>query len=774
MSVTAEPRGTAAVDQRPRRAWYLAGAIVAVVFFSYCVIGLLHVLESEPTFWRLILGLLGTGSLLTIQLLYFSRPSSRLRSPFSYAMLGAQALLGYLPLLPFGQAWINMPGFLAGSVLLVLPRPHAWSVFAAIVASMAGVQAALNGAPLDICYTAIGAALSGISVFLLTGLARSVVELHTARTELAKGAVAEERLTFARNLHDLLGLSLSSIAFKGELTNRLVTKDPCLAKLELAEITEIARRALADVRSVARGYQERSLEQECRAALSVLTASDVDVRLDADPVDLPVRVRTVLAAVLHEGVTNVLRHSGVQRCDIVLRQAGKTVTIDVANDGVMPGPGPDDMDGRDTTAEIEDLSAQVTELGGTLLARKEAGGGFRLSADIPLTAERPDRRGKRHHRGSVERSTELTGGLAHTLLVTVLSGFCLAAVIHLLYLTETMWHIALSIACLGALLALQLSYFSRPTAELRSRRGYALLLVQAGLVYLPLIELGGNWVSLPGMLAGSALLVLRPAAGWTVFALVGISVAAVRGGFTTAPEDIPFNVLATVNTGLLVFGLSWLTRVANELDASRQRLAEVAVAEERLRFARDLHDLLGLSLSAIALKTELADRLLLADPRRAAAEVAEILALSRHALTDVRSVAGGYQELSLDQESRSAETALIAADVQVRVTVQTRDLPVRVGTVLAVVLREGVTNVLRHSKVEQCEIAVRHEAGTVSLEIVNDGVHDPSGDPGSSTPRSGGGSGIRNLSERVAALGGELSAEPEPDGRFRLRAVVPA
>ena len=92
----------------------------------------------------------------------------------------------------------------------------------------------------------------------------------------------------------------------------------------------------------------------------------------------------------------------------------------------------------------------------------------------------------------------------------------------------------------------------------------------------------------------------------------------------------------------------------------------MAVAEERLRFARDLHDLLGLSLSAITLKSELTRRLLDTDPDRAAEELTEILGLARQALADVRSVASGYRELSLDNESRSARSVLAAADVEVR------------------------------------------------------------------------------------------------------------
>ncbi|WP_249027017.1 sensor histidine kinase, partial [Amycolatopsis lexingtonensis] len=291
-------------------------------------------------------------------------------------------------------------------------------------------------------------------------------------------------------------------------------------------------------------------------------------------------------------------------------------------------------------------------------------------------------------------------------------------------------------------------------------------------------------------------------AGWAFFA---VNIAAYAEIQRISGADITstvFYTAATVLTGLAVFGLLWLVRLVTELDNTRRRLAEMALAEERLRFARDLHDLLGMSLSAIALKSELTARVLPLDRDRAAEELTEVLGLTRQALSDVRSVASGYRELSLDSESRTAKSVLAAADVRVRMEMLEEDLPMPVRTVLAVVLREGVTNVLRHSRVESCEIAMRRTGNGICLDIVNDGV-ERNGDgprPARREPEAAGepevaetpavpaprvpasvvtsretspGSGIGNLSHRVADLGGELTAGVEPDGRFRLRAVVP-
>jgi signal transduction histidine kinase len=208
-----------------------------------------------------------------------------------------------------------------------------------------------------------------------------------------------------------------------------------------------------------------------------------------------------------------------------------------------------------------------------------------------------------------------------------------------------------------------------------------------------------------------------------------------------------------------------MTRSLTELHDARMRLADVAVAQERLRLARDLHDLLGLSLSAVTLKSELAHRLIGTCPERARAELVEILDIARRALADVRMVASGCQELSLPDECRIAESLLTAAEVRVRLEVCHGELSGKVGSLLATVLREGVTNVLRHSKGEHCVITVAQAGDTVSLDIVNDGVH-----PHSCLV----GTGIHNLTYRVRLAGGEVTAGVEPDGRFRLRARVPS
>ncbi|WP_165960854.1 sensor histidine kinase [Actinocrispum wychmicini] len=321
------------------------------------------------------------------------------------------------------------------------------------------------------------------------------------------------------------------------------------------------------------------------------------------------------------------------------------------------------------------------------------------------------------------------------------------------------------------LLSIQILWMSKRAAELPVWARYSALLVQACLVYLPLLQFKQLWVGLPGFLAGSALVVMPVPFGWITAGLVVVSMAFTQAAYSGQPEDVVYITLSTTLTGLLVYGLTRLATLVTELHKAREELAKMAVARERLRFARDLHDLLGYNLSAITLKSELTHRLVIKHPARAREELVEILQISRQALADVRAVASGYREMSLDEECQSARSVLAAADVQVQMDVNYRDLPVRVSTVLATVLREGITNLLRHSKAEFCEISVRQADGRVTIEMVNDGVRDIPVD--SRKDEGPGGSGIHNLSARVAELGGELTAEREGDKRFRLHAVIP-
>jgi signal transduction histidine kinase len=214
---------------------------------------------------------------------------------------------------------------------------------------------------------------------------------------------------------------------------------------------------------------------------------------------------------------------------------------------------------------------------------------------------------------------------------------------------------------------------------------------------------------------------------------------------------------------LIVYGLVRMAQLARDLKAARAELARTEVARERLRFARDLHDLLGFSLSVIVLKSELAFRLLESDRERAHRELDEGLAAARQALADIETVAAGYRAISLDDELDSAKAVLSAAGYEVDGSVTRLALTSELSSVLATVLREAVTNVLRHSDGRRCTLEAETVDGQVLLRLRNDGVRTDNGTPGM---------GLDNLTHRVRAVGGQLKGETM-NGSYVLTAEIP-
>jgi len=215
--------------------------------------------------------------------------------------------------------------------------------------------------------------------------------------------------------------------------------------------------------------------------------------------------------------------------------------------------------------------------------------------------------------------------------------------------------------------------------------------------------------------------------------------------------------------GFAAIGGRLLIEANRQLSHAREQIARLAVGEERLRFARDLHDLIGHSLSVIALKSELAGRLLKASPGLAAHEVEDIEQVARDALREVREAVAGYRQPTLSAELAGAREALTAAGIELRAEGEHAALPPAVEAVLAWAVREGTTNVMRHSQAKRCTIRIFKKDGSVTVEVVDDGQG------GLLEP----GSGLRGLRERVLERGGTLAAEPLPHEGFRLRVTVP-
>src|ERR671911_1184950 len=235
--------------------------------------------------------------------------------------------------------------------------------------------------------------------------------------------------------------------------------------------------------------------------------------------------------------------------------------------------------------------------------------------------------------------------------------------------------------------------------------------------------------------------------------------------------------LAAITVGLgVVSGMAWLVlptaalglwatafvrqvAAVAELRSAREELARMAVNEERLRFARDLHDLLGHSLSLITLKSELAGRLLPDEPEKAETEVHDIEEVARQALGEVREAVAGYRSPTLDEELAGAAEMLGAAGIDLAIDNEAGILPREIDGVLAWTVREGTTNVIRHSQARSCHILLAREDGTVYAKITDDGR----GEKEQGAP----GSGLSGLAERVATFDdGGFEAGPPPEGGF--------
>ena len=216
---------------------------------------------------------------------------------------------------------------------------------------------------------------------------------------------------------------------------------------------------------------------------------------------------------------------------------------------------------------------------------------------------------------------------------------------------------------------------------------------------------------------------------------------------------------------------AWTLRVMGELDRSRTAYARLSVAEERLRFARDLHDLLGRNLSLIAVTSELAAQLARRGDGQAAGHMLEVRQVAHESLREMRAVVSGYRAVDLDTELAGAQAVLRSAGVSCRVIGGPAGLAPDVQAALGWVVREGTTNIIRHSDATACtiELTVLDPPGgarTVTLRMDNDRVR--------AAGAAAGGTGLLGLGERLAGLGGTITTRYPSSGRFRLEATVPA
>ncbi|MFJ3785745.1 histidine kinase [Streptomyces sp. NPDC090093] len=269
-----------------------------------------------------------------------------------------------------------------------------------------------------------------------------------------------------------------------------------------------------------------------------------------------------------------------------------------------------------------------------------------------------------------------------------------------------------------------------------------------------------------------------------VYAVLGTAFAT---GAPIAAAGNGLDVAAGSAAGILVGGVfvsatsgfsSWLLRIVKELENSRDLKARLAVAEERLRFGRDLHDVMGRNLSVIALKSELAVQLSRRGRPEAVDQMVEVQRIAQESQREVREVVRGYREADLRVELEGARGVLGAAGIACAVDAPALDLPPEVQSALGWVVRETTTNVLRHGDARRCAIVLRAEPGAVLLTVENDGAVGAAGDRdgAGAVGVTGGrraGSGLAGLRERLGAVDGTLDAGPSAPQSFRVTARVP-
>jgi len=267
--------------------------------------------------------------------------------------------------------------------------------------------------------------------------------------------------------------------------------------------------------------------------------------------------------------------------------------------------------------------------------------------------------------------------------------------------------------------------------------------------------------------AVSAGIYLTRREGLRVIVLAAILslLASIRAG--VSPGDTATAAVLVVGLGMNSLFWSALMAQNRALRRARAEITRLAVAEERLRIARDLHDLLGHNLSIVALKSELAERLLPAYPDRATAEIADVQRVARTALQEVREAVAGYRMLALASEVEQATRTLQAAGVLLSSRISVANLPMELDRALAWLVREGTTNIIRHAAATSATLCIDRHGDRIFAEYTDNGRTCP---PSLAT---GGAFGLTGLGERMRALGGAFSAGPMPERGFRLYASLP-
>ncbi|WP_405799749.1 sensor histidine kinase [Streptomyces sp. NBC_01506] len=288
----------------------------------------------------------------------------------------------------YGGSWLlffPLFGLACGTVL----RGRALALVGAPLTAAVAVIAAVHDGWGAVA-VAYGTAISMLVTAAILALSETVVQLRATRQELARSAVEEERLRFSRDLHDLLGHTLSVIVVKSEAARRLAPRDMDAALGQITDIESVGRQALTEIREAVTGYRDTSLSNELDRARSALTAAGIEpVVRQSGPPPGP-RAEALLGWVVRECVTNAVRHSGANRCEITVDGAPERIRLVIADDGRGVRSGPADEVGTYFAGTgLTGLTERLAVAGGSLEAGPvgSAGRGFRVTAVLPVATE---------------------------------------------------------------------------------------------------------------------------------------------------------------------------------------------------------------------------------------------------------------------------------------------------------------------------------------------------------------------------------------------------
>lgn len=291
-----------------------------------------------------------------------------------FAVLGIVLALVYTDVNHGGSLVLMLYVGVAGVSIYPPPRAYAWAIGSVLALGVIGL---IQGdKPGDIGTLVFSALLAAALVLVVRNMIRLIRELDRTRNELARAAVEQERMRFARDLHDLLGHTLSLIVVKAEVVRRLAERDPAAAAKEATEIEEIGRQALNEVREAVTGYRARAFSEEIDNACAALRDAGIEatVRLPGSGVDLPPAVDQAFAWVVREAATNVIKHSGARTTRIVVEN-GAGWSLTVRDNGRGRVGEADEGNG------LRGLRERMAVLGGTLTVSDA--GGFAVRATVP-------------------------------------------------------------------------------------------------------------------------------------------------------------------------------------------------------------------------------------------------------------------------------------------------------------------------------------------------------------------------------------------------------